>query len=171
MGLILEANYSKKLGLPGYSSHQYGVTIRAELTDINQVPEETARLYALLQDSVDREIQHPGWLPDEGGAGNGNGHSNDNGPARSNGSIGNGRSPQWSCSPKQKDLILKIVDEHEVDKNDIEALANERFDKSVTALNRMEASGLIDELLSTYGNKVSGNGRRGGRGAFGGNRR
>jgi hypothetical protein len=29
----LEANYSKKLGLPGYSSHQYSVTIKTEVTD------------------------------------------------------------------------------------------------------------------------------------------
>ena len=31
MAIILEANYSKKLGLPGYSSHQYAVTVRTEL--------------------------------------------------------------------------------------------------------------------------------------------
>ena len=34
---------------------------------------------------------------------------------------------------------------------DIEALANERFDKGVRMLNKVEASGLIDELLDTYG--------------------
>jgi hypothetical protein len=36
MAIQLEANYSKKLGLPGYSSHQYSVTIRTELGDIKQ---------------------------------------------------------------------------------------------------------------------------------------
>jgi len=136
----------------------YGVTVRAELTDINQVPEETARLYQLLQDSVDRESQHPGWLPGEAGAGNGNGHSNGNGHTWESGRS-NSRAASWACSPKQRDLILKITDEHQVDMNDIEELAQERFDKSVTALNRMEASGLIDELLETYGKK-RGNGRR-----------
>jgi hypothetical protein len=34
MALVLEANYAKKLGLPGYSSHQYSVSIRTELTDL-----------------------------------------------------------------------------------------------------------------------------------------
>ncbi|MBC2594709.1 hypothetical protein H5P28_11500 [Ruficoccus amylovorans] len=63
MAIVLEANYCKKLGLPGYSSHQYGVTIRAELGDINQVPEESERVYRLLQTSVDRELQQTGWLP------------------------------------------------------------------------------------------------------------
>ena len=60
MAIILEANYSKKLGLPGYSSHQYAVTVRTELADINQVDQESQRLYELLQSSVDREIQQTG---------------------------------------------------------------------------------------------------------------
>ena len=60
MAIILEANYSKKLGLPGYSSHQYAVTVRTELADLNQVDQESQRLNALLQSSVDREIQQTG---------------------------------------------------------------------------------------------------------------
>jgi hypothetical protein len=46
--LIIEANYSKKIGLPGYSSHQYSLTLRSEISDINQVPQESQRLYALI---------------------------------------------------------------------------------------------------------------------------
>jgi len=34
---IIEANYSKKLGLPGYSSHQYSLTLRAEISDLEGV--------------------------------------------------------------------------------------------------------------------------------------
>ncbi len=41
MAITLEANYSKKLGLPGYSSHQYSVTVRTELADLNQVDVES----------------------------------------------------------------------------------------------------------------------------------
>lgn len=48
MAIILEAAYSKKLGLPNYSSHSYVVSIRAELQDINQVPAERANLYHIL---------------------------------------------------------------------------------------------------------------------------
>ena len=44
MALVIEANYSKKVGLPGYSSHQFSLTLKAEITDINQVPAESARL-------------------------------------------------------------------------------------------------------------------------------
>src|SRR3954463_4259656 len=98
MALVLEANYSKKLGLPGYSSHQYSVTVRTELSDVNQVEVESKRLYSLLQSCVDREIQSTGFLP--GQTHNGNGHHNHH----SNGT-GNGATEDWKCSPKQKELI------------------------------------------------------------------
>ena len=64
MAVILEAAYCKKLGLPNYSSHSYVVSIRTELSDLTQVEAESARLYALLQQSVDNEIQQVGFLPD-----------------------------------------------------------------------------------------------------------
>ncbi len=146
MALVLEANYSKKLGLPGYSSHQYGVTIRAELNDIKQVPEETARLYQLLQSSVDKEIQQSGWLPD-------NSHA-----AKPHESPEN----EWACSEKQRELILKVIDENQVDKHEVENLSHERFGKGVKELNRLEASGLIDELLEQYGGKRSSGSRKSG---------
>ncbi len=151
MAITLEANYSKKLGLPGYSSHQYSVTIRAELGDMKQVEAESARLYTLLQDCVDRAIQETGFLPV-----NGNGHgsvqpnnSNNGNTHRANGN-GNGQSEAWACSDKQKELILKIVEQARLDKQHIETLAQERFGKGVRQLNKMEASGLIDELLEQH---------------------
>ena len=133
--VVFEANYSKKLGLPGYSSHQYSLTVRAELNDLNQVEAESKRLYSLLQGSVDREIQQTGFLP--GNNGNGNGHL----PA----------DDRWNCSEKQRNLILKIVDESKLDKGEVEKLAQERFGKSVRGLNKLEASGLIEELIERTG--------------------
>ena len=82
MAIILEANYAKKLGLPNYSSHQYSVTIRTELTDLSQVAEESARLYSLLQEAVDKEIQVVGFMPDASRYGMNNGHSNGHGSDR-----------------------------------------------------------------------------------------
>jgi len=148
MAIHLEANYSKKLGLPGYSSHQYSVTIKTEVTDPNQVQAESNRLYELLQSCVDSQIQKTGFLP-EGSHG---------------GSVpinqgANGHNEAWTCSPKQRDLILDIVEEHKLDKNEIEKLAHDRFGKGVRQLNKLEASGLIDELLETHG-KSNGNSRR-----------
>jgi hypothetical protein len=149
MPVILEANYSKKIGLPGYSSHQFMLTLRTELSDLTQVSAESQRLHALLQASVDRELQQPGWLPPANGHAptNGNGHQPQNGN-------GNGHShsstDRWNCSPKQQALIVKIVAENRLDKNDIEHLAQERFGKGVKQLNTLEASGLIEELFEQH---------------------
>ncbi len=153
MAIVLEANYSKKLGLPGYSSHQYSVTIKTEVNDPNQVQAESDRLYTLLQTCVDTQIQRTGFLPD---------------PAQS-GSVpithGNG-SDTWACSPKQKELILDIVDEHRLDKNGVERLAQDRFGKGVRQLNKLEASGLIDELLQSHGQNNGAGRRRYGNGRY-----
>jgi hypothetical protein len=146
MAIHFEANYSKKLGLPNYSSHQYSVTIKTEVSDPNQVAAESTRLYDLLQSCVDREIQKTGFLP---GAKSAAPQSN-----------GNGSNENWGCSPKQRDLILKIVQEQRLDKTAVEKLAQDRFGKAVRALNKLEASGLIEELMPR---RSAANGRAGGR--------
>jgi hypothetical protein len=55
--ITLECNYSKKIGLPGYSSHQFSITLKTEISDLNQVQPESARLYTLLQNGVDSGVQ------------------------------------------------------------------------------------------------------------------
>jgi hypothetical protein len=157
MAIVLEANYSKKLGLPGYSSHQYSLTVRVELADLTQVAAESAKLHTTLQDSVDREIQKTGFLPESKAAsprgdGNGNGGSHTNGNGKGH--------DRWACSDKQRELILKITDEHRLDKNVVEQIAQDRFGKNVKALNKLEASGLIDELLEMTGQKNGKGSRR-----------
>lgn len=129
--ITLECSYQKKVGLPQYSSHQFSVTLRTEIADLANVQTESARLYSLLQQSVDSSLQQPGFLPSA------NGGKQD----------GNGRAEIWACSPKQRDLILKIVEEQKLDKAEVEKLAQDRFGKTVKALNKLEASGLIEELM------------------------
>jgi hypothetical protein len=147
MALILEANYSKKIGLPGYSSHQFSLTLKTEISDPAQVQSESARLYALLQSSVDQSLKQEGWLPE---ATSKNGHVNGNGTG-----YGGSQSPangdHWNCSGKQRELIEKIVQEHKLDKGAVEQLAQDRFGKGVKQLNKLEASGLIDELFERHG--------------------
>ncbi len=154
--VVFEANYSKKLGLPGYSSHQYSLTVRAELNDLSQVEAESKRLYGLLQGSVDREIQQTGFLP--GNDGNGHRHGG-NGNGNANNSDCRSSDERWNCSDKQRNLILKIVDESKLDKGEVEKLAQDRFGKSVKRLNKLEASGLIEELIALTGE----NGQQGSR--------
>ena len=145
--ITLEANYSKKIGLPCYSSHQFSITLKSELTDISQVEQESARLYTLLQQSVDNNIQQTGYLPGV----NNNGHSNSNGNGNGHGSAPKPEPDKWNCSIKQRDLILKITDEHKLDKNQVDQLAQDRFGKGVKQLNKLEASGLIEELFEQTG--------------------
>jgi hypothetical protein len=144
--ITLECNYSKKIGLPGFSSHQFSVSLKCELNDLSQVQGESSRLYEMLQSTVDRELQTTGFLPNSPNSkpihSNGNGNGN-----------GNGHSEVWKCSPRQKELILKLVEENQIEKQEIEQLAQDRFGKGVKALNKLEASGLIDELLEQYPSK------------------
>jgi hypothetical protein len=148
--IVLEANYSKKIGLPGYSSHQFSLSLKTELTDVSQVSQESARLYQLLQDGVDSSIQQIGYLPGE----NGNGHAQ---PRANGNGNGHGQTPNdaWKCSEKQQNLIIKIVEEHKLEKAKVEALAQERFGKGVRQLNKLEASGFIDALFEMTGQPIS----------------
>ncbi len=148
----LIANYSKRLGLPGYSSHQFCVSVETELMTTDDVAAESERLYQRLQSTVDQQILTTGFVPP---ADYGFAPPADSNPPAQPANVTHvaswQRGPAWKCSDKQRDLILKIVDEHQLDKADVEALATERFGKGVRQLNKVEASGLIDELLDAYG--------------------
>lgn len=204
MAIKMISNYSKKLGLPGFSSHQFSVSVETELVTTADIPAETERLYQLLQTNVDKQIETVGFVPPydygmepaaETGGTNPAPNGSANGPASAsalaaviaaaiasagnpananpapNGNDANGgnngncanwqRGPAWKCSDKQRDLILKLVEEHQLDKAGVESLAIERFGKGVRLLNKIEASGLIDELLDTHGNgNAQGNTKR-----------
>lgn len=153
--ITLECNYSKKLGLPGYSSHQFAITLRTEIADLTQVQAESARLYQLLQQGVDTSIKETGYLPTNGNGNGQRGGNGSNGNGQGNGNGHNqsqpGENGDWNCSGKQWDLIIKIVEEHKLEKVKVEGLAQDRFGKTVKALNKLEASGLIEELLEMTG--------------------
>ena len=176
MAITLSANYSKKLGLPQYSSHSFSASVEVELTDLSQVEAEVQRLYELLQHSVDQEIQNPGFVPESHGQsanGNGrsqqfNGNSNANGNTRSrayangnsngNGSTAPRRADSWNCTEGQRGFILRIINENQIDKQDVEDLSLNLFQSGVKHLNKMQASQLIEELLGKAG-KAAGRSR------------
>lgn len=167
----LIGNYAKRLGLPGYSSHQFSVSIETELSDSGDVQAEAARIYQLLQDAVDREIQETGFVPtsDYGQTqshrdGNGsNGHRGH--PMRRNGENGgttaNRTGERWNCSDKQKEFILKLLNQNDLPRGLVEDIAMERFGVSLANLNKLQASGLISELLETIAASKPGQGRNG----------
>jgi hypothetical protein len=161
MAIKLIANYSKKVGLPGYSSHQFSIEIETELVTTDDVAAESARIYEMLQKNVDEQIRVTGFVPptDYGmeaspPAADGNGHTNASHRPPANAA--------WKCTDKQRGLIENIVAEHHLEKNVVENLAIERFGKGVRQLNKVEASGLIDELLEAHGGqqRPATNGRR-----------
>lgn len=145
MAVLLQITYQKKLGLPNFSSHSCSVSVQVEVSDLSHVAEENARLYKLLQASVDDEIKKVGFLPDATKYGtNGNGHSNGNHQRQA---------PQHDSgiTPKQIDLINTIVKDNNANKADIENLCVELFGGGVRTLDRTQASSFIDELFIKYG--------------------
>lgn len=165
MAIELQATYSKKLGLPNYSSHCYVVSLRTELTDLSQVEMESTRLYALLQQSVDKEVQEVGFLPDATTYGmDGGNHPSQPAPVnRLNGHNCKSASPvpaavsqpkldepdaTWNCSDKQRELITKLGKQAKLQWEDVERIANLRFDQPVRSLDRKQASVLIEALLA-----------------------
>lgn len=151
MAIKLIANYSKRLGLPGYSSHQFSVSVETELVTTDDVAGESQRLYELLQTSVDEQIRQTGFVPPgdygmDAPPANGSAKQPTNGahPSASTGA-------RWKCTDKQRELIENLVAEHHLEKASVEELAVQRFGKGVRLLNKVEASGLIDELLEAHG--------------------
>ena len=164
MAIKLSANYSKKLGLPQYSSHSFSASIETELSDITQAETEIARLYGLLQHSVDQEIQHPGFVPEGNGSNGSNGnHAPQNGrtyPINGNGHRVPAKpaADRWNCTEGQRGFILRIINENQLDKQDVEDLSLNLFQSGVKHLNKMQASQLIEELLGKAG-KAAGRSR------------
>ena len=188
MAIKLNATYSKKLGLPGYSSHQFSVSVETELTTTSDVPAESARLYQTLQQAVDEQMQQTGFVPDleygmnseppsapptpvrpqprRSHGNNDNGHPTENtapAPAaihRGTTPVNGNHGPAWKCSDKQREFITSLVIEHDLDRHEIDDLARERFGAPVIGLNKLQASGLIDELIERTGGKARSNGNR-----------
>lgn len=153
MAVILAMTYQKKLGLPNFSSHSCSVSVTVEIPDVSVVAQESSKLYALLQTAVDGEIQQVGYMPDASTYG----MRNDFGSNSSNGQNGNGHhqpngnGDAWNCTDGQKGLILRIVNESNLKKDDVERMAFDLFGRGVRALDKMQASQLIEELLEKTG--------------------
>jgi len=154
MAVKIIANYSKRLGLPGYSSHQFSVSVEAELTNTDNVTNEASKLYKTLQKAVDQEMQKTGFVPDT-----------DYGSADQAAKLATLKQTPaiadnltqdrpWKASDKQRDLVFKIVDNSGIEIEVVEAISDEMFGHGDLAeLNKIQMSGLIDELLSRYGKR------------------
>lgn len=159
MAIHLEFNYGKKLGLPGYSSHNFNVSVRSEVSNPEDILPETQRVYSILQGSVDSQIRNVGFIP-------GDHVQNTQQEPQHTQNTGNvnkfpGNEPQgpagsvqgasaWKCSPKQTDLILKIMEENQLPVGWADNVAKELHGKSMSGLTKLEASGVVSEFISRF---------------------
>ena len=153
MAVKIIANYSKRLGLPGYSSHQFSVSVETELATTDNVTSEASRLHKTLQTAVDKEMQSTGFVPGGEYGAVEQAPTLQTTPARAtvNGSSHN---KPWKASDKQRELVLKLVENANLDMEVVESLSEEMFGHGdLPELNKIQMSGLIDELLSRYGKR------------------
>ena len=143
MAILLEFKYDKRLGLPGYSSHDFGVSMRTEVNNVDQIQEESERAYRLLQQSVDAQLSNPGFIPSENGK-----------EPQSKGNQTNGTDPQkWNCTERQRGLILNVLERNNLDIQTANELGVELHGKEMDRLTKLQVSGVITELLNRFGRK------------------
>jgi hypothetical protein len=118
------------------------------------VSAEASALYDTLQRAVDQEMQKTGFVPDtEYGSAD---QAPKAGTLKQTHPIAHEQIPDkpWKASDKQRELVFKIVDNSGIEIEVVEAISDEMFGHSDLAkLNKIQMSGLIDELLSRYGKR------------------
>lgn len=130
----LEVNYSKKLGLPNFSSHSLSVTIRTEIDDVSQVQPQTSLLYQLLQSSVDEEMKQVGFLPDARTYGRGGPESRAE------------MTPSAKCTVAQRAVIVGLARSRGLGKKAIHDLSMQIFGVGNRELDSNQAASFINEL-------------------------
>ena len=139
MATVLKATYTTGLTQAGLSDHRFSLSLRTKVADLTQVETECARLYAVLQASMENVLQNHGSLPL-----NLNGHGERRHIIRS--LRGDQNRSTWACSRKQRKLLRRFSAKCNLDWSFIERAAQERFAKPVQALNQSQARELIRVL-------------------------
>jgi hypothetical protein len=153
MAILLEFNYGKKLGLPGYSSHNFGVSMKAEVNDPEAIPQEAERVYSILQQSVDSQIANPGFIP------SGNGKAIQVQP---NGNESKTDPDKWNCTVRQRGLLMTILERNDLDPEVVEDLSQELHGRPMSDLGKAQVSEVIGEVLDRWGRHPKTNGRTAG---------
>ena len=137
MAILLQFDYGKKLGLPNYSSHNFGVSMKAEVSNPEDIPQEAERAYGILQQAVDKQMENPGFLPS---------------PRRENQDQTNETDPEkWNCTEKQRGLILKILSQNDLPESEVERVALEITGRPMSDLQKGQASLVVGEVLDRWG--------------------
>ena len=128
--------------------------MKAEVNDPEAIPEEAERVYSILQQSVDREIANPGFIP------SGNGKTIQVQP---NGSNAKTDPDDWNCSIRQKGLLMTILERNNLDPEVVEDLADDLCGKPMSDLNKGQISAVITEVLDRWGRHPKATNERAGR--------
>ena len=157
MAVLLQFDYNKRLGLPAYSSHSFGITMKAEVTDLEKIGEEAERAYGLLQSAVDSQIVHQGFVSNE---------SNEvNGSVQGQKVLPKAKTDpdSWNCTIRQRGLILSILERNDLDPEVVEDLADDLCGKPMSDLNKGQVSAVISEILDRWGRHPKATNERAGR--------
>ena len=149
MAILLEFKYDKRLGLPVYCSNDFGVSMRTEVNNVEEIQEESEKAYRLLQQSVDAQLSNPGFIPSE-----------NNKETESKGTQINGTDPEkWNCIERQRGLILKILSQNDLPESAIEEVAQDLHGRPMSELGKLQVSSVISEVLDRWGRHKRSNGR------------
>lgn len=134
MAATLEVHFSRKRGEPEFSSRQASLTLRVEISDLTNIHTESDRLFGLVRECVDAELENYCNTGDT--------------TSRPPSASGHGR---WiPPTEAQLKLIDKVCKEHKVHPDEIESLVKDRFGCSLDQIQKLQASSLIQELLDRY---------------------
>ena len=149
MAILLEFKYDKRLGLPGYSSHDFGVSMRTEVNNVEEIQEESERAYRLLQKSVDAQLRNPGFTASENGKEQ---RGEENQTEKTD-------PEKWNCTERQRGLILKILSQNDLPQSAIEEVAQDLHGRAMSELGKLQVSSVISEVLDRWGRHKRSNGR------------
>ena len=161
MAVLLDITYSKKLGLPNYSSHSLGIGLKAEVANLDEVRGEVEKAYSLLQQSVDSQIVHSGFVSNEDKGENGTDQVQKT-QVQVNG--GSTDPDKWNCTVRQRGLIVSVIERNGLDLRVVDDLANDLCGKPMSDLGKAQVSEVIGQVLDRWGrHPKTTNGRAGGR--------
>ena len=163
MAVLLDITYSKKLGLPNYSSHSLGIGLKAEVANLDEVRGEVEKAYSLLQQSVDSQIVHSGFVSNEDKGENGTDQVQKT-QVKVNGNVCKTDPDKWNCTVRQRGLIVSVIERNGLDFRVVDDLSQELHGRPMSDLGKSQVSEVIGQVLDRWGrHPKTTNGRAGGR--------
>ena len=159
MTILFQFDYNKRLGLPAFSSHSFGITMKAEVTDLEKIGEEAERAYGLLQSAVDSQIVHQGYVSNEDKGENGTDQVQ-----KTQGKVNGGSTDpdKWNCTVRQRGHIVSVIERNGLAFRVVDDLSQELHGRPMSDLGKAQVSEVIGQVLDRWGRHPKTNGRTAG---------